>query len=404
MAQQSDRNSIHQNAIPIIEQLSLNDEDGELEIEADNDAPQTQKQFFCLVERFLTNRPIKVKTMMNKMGEIWQPGRGMDIEEAYPGLFIFKFFHQIDVQHILKQGPWSFDNHTLVLNTLLDDDDPRDVPLFNIPFWIQVHNLPAGYMSQKTGKNIGDFIGEFLEYDEKNDNCSWRKYMRIRVLVDVRLPLKRHKKIKKQGDGSKLVQFKYERLGTFCYVCGILGHSDAKCPKLFEHTEGEIKREWSPDLRAEMGRRQGGESRWLRHGGDPDWVAPNPALMSHYGGSSKSGNNETSNNEGISANHGERRNGMKLADIFRTPANLFPKQSETNNHAVNMEENMEEDDDEALIIEGDRKWSKKAKSKEQIEQELLVHEGKGQMSGTSEIKSNHNQHFLMAGPGGARQG
>jgi hypothetical protein len=228
MAQQSDRNSIHQNAIPIIEQLSLNDEDGELEIEADNDAPQTQKQFFCLVERFLTNRPIKVKTMMNKMGEIWQPGRGMDIEEAYPGLFIFKFFHQIDVQHILKQGPWSFDNHTLVLNTLLDDDDPRDVPLFNIPFWIQVHNLPAGYMSQKTGKNIGDFIGEFLEYDEKNDNCSWRKYMRIRVLVDVRLPLKRHKKIKKQGDGSKLVQFKYERLGTFCYVCGILGHSDAK--------------------------------------------------------------------------------------------------------------------------------------------------------------------------------
>ncbi|MCH81632.1 DUF4283 domain protein [Trifolium medium] len=399
MANQNNNSNINQQITLNVENLSINDEDDELELEIDEDGPQKKEQYFCLVGRFLTNRPIRVKTMMSKMGEIWQPGRGMDIEEAYPGLFIFKFFHQIDVQHVLKQGPWSFDNHTLVLNTLMDEEDPRDVPLVNIPFWIQVHNLPSG-MSKKTGKNLGDYIGEFLEYDEKNDSSSWRKYMRIRVLVDVRLPLKKQKKIKKQGGESRLVQFKYERLGTFCYVCGILGHADIKCPKLFEQAESDIRREWSPKLRAEMGRRQGGESRWLRQGGDPDWVAPNPILMSNKCDSSKSGGDDTKNNEGINVNYDERRKGVNLADIFRNPSKLFPRQAVATKSALNREEKMDEDDMDVLIVEGDRKRSRGPNSKEHVH----VHEGRSNTSDTEEMGRNDHQHFLLADPGGARHG
>jgi hypothetical protein len=167
----------------------------------------------------------------------------MDIEEVHPGLFIFRFYHHVDVQRILKQGPWSFDNHTFVLSILPEDADPLEIPLVKVPFWIQVHNLPVGFMSHKAGKNIAEYIGEFLEYDEKNDSLSWRKYMRIRVLVDIRLPLKKAKKIKKPGGEGKMVQFKYERLGTFCYLCGLIGHSDTQCPKLFEIEEDDGKRE-----------------------------------------------------------------------------------------------------------------------------------------------------------------
>jgi hypothetical protein len=189
-----------------------------------------------------------------------------------------------------------------------------------------------------------------LEYDDKNDNLSWRKYMRIRVLIDVRKPLKRQKKIKKQGAESIMVQFKYERLGTFCYVCSILGHSDLKCPKLFDATDAEIRREWGPELRADMGRNRGGESRWLRQSSDQEWVAPNPVMMSNQGSSSKSGGN----NEEINASNEVRANKNKLADIFREPEKLFPKKAATNKNRVNIE-NMDEDDVDELIIEGDRK-------------------------------------------------
>jgi 14-3-3 protein epsilon len=282
MEYQNNNTNRNHTSIPDVENLSLNDDDDEaLEIAFDDEETPIQKQSFNLVGRFLTNRPIRTSIMMSKMGDIWQPGKGMDIEEAQPGLFIFRFFHQLDVQHVLKQGPWSFDNHNLVLNVLPDDVEPQDVPLMKVPFWIQLHGPPSGFMSQTVGKKVGDYIGEFLEYDEKNDSLTWRKYMHIRVLVDVRLPLKRSKKITKQGGDCKLVHFKYERLWTFCYVCGLLGHSENRCPKLFDMVTTTATRGWSPELRADTGRKQGGESKWLRHGGDPNWVAPNPDIMNN---------------------------------------------------------------------------------------------------------------------------
>lgn len=56
-----------------------------------------------------------------------------------------------------------------------------------------------------------------------------RKYMRIRVLINVRKPLKISKKIKKQSGEAHAVHFKYEILGSFCYLCGKLGHVDYFC-------------------------------------------------------------------------------------------------------------------------------------------------------------------------------
>ncbi|MCI30129.1 hypothetical protein A2U01_0051338 [Trifolium medium] len=102
----SNRNASHINRTALeVENLSLNDDEDELEIDLNEEEVRTQQKTFNLVGRFLTNRPIRVNMMMNKMRDIWQPGKGMNIEEVQPGLFMFRFFHQLDVQHILKQGP-----------------------------------------------------------------------------------------------------------------------------------------------------------------------------------------------------------------------------------------------------------------------------------------------------------
>jgi hypothetical protein len=401
--EESTRNSniIHDTTLNV-ENLALNDDEDELEISLDEEEAQVNKQSFNLVGRFLTNRPIRVNMMMGKMGDIWQPGRGMDVEEAYPNLFVFRFFHQLDVQHILKQGPWSFDNHTLVLNILPDDVDPRDVQLFNVPFWIQIHNLPSGFMSQKVGKNVGDYIGEFLEYDEKNDSLSWRKYMRIRVLIDVRLPLKKSKKIKKPGEESKLIHFKYERLGTFCYMCGMLGHAENKCPKLFDMQTTTIVRGWGPELRADMGRKQGGDSKWLRQGGNSDWTAPDPILMRSQGGGSSFGGNSTCIEKKIKASNEVRGKESQLAAIFSKPEALFPKPIE-NKNAKNHDETMDEDEVEVLNIEGDRKRSRSGEPNTHVPKNIQEHEVLNTNLSTSDNSNNENN-FLMAGPGGARQG
>ncbi|MCI04686.1 hypothetical protein A2U01_0025733, partial [Trifolium medium] len=234
--------------------------------------------------------------------------------------------------------------------------------------------------------------GEFLEYDEKNENMAWVKYMRLRVLVDIRLPLKKSKKIKKPGGESKVVIFKYERLGTYCYICGMLGHSEMHCPKLFDAPDVVLKREWGPELRAEMGRKQsGGASKWLRDEGNPNWVAPNPVFMS----------NQCSNSQGVNSVETEKKEkgeSKGIAELYRNPQIFFPIQTNVIKEGSNHEVRMEEDDEVELMIEGDRKRSRN---------QLVIEKTNDHVEENNSSKSQphtNEQNFLLAGPGGARQG
>lgn len=227
----------------------------------------------CLVGRFLADKAVRVHVMKERLAGIWRPGKGVTIREVEPGLFIFQFYHKVDLQRIFNGGPWSFDNYMLVLGRLHAGQRPSQVDLNHLCIWVQIHDLPAGFMTQDIGQHLGNFIGEFLEYDPNNNAGFWRSYMRIRVRVDVRKPLRKERKVKRVGGEWSMVQFKYERLGVFCYLCGVIGHTEQYCDQLFEMQQDDGVRFWGPSLKAEAKRGGGaGGSRWLREtpaGGGP---------------------------------------------------------------------------------------------------------------------------------------
>ncbi|MBA0756104.1 hypothetical protein Gogos_022415 [Gossypium gossypioides] len=65
----------------------------------------------------------------------------------------------------------------------------------------------------------------------------WTEYIRVKIKIDVSKPLRRvvyHV----GGEEKEIVcAIKYERVRTFCYICGIMGHSTQKCDKRVEHLE-----------------------------------------------------------------------------------------------------------------------------------------------------------------------
>lgn len=78
------------------------------------------------------------------------------------------------------------------------------------------------------------------------------------------MPLKKNTKMKNQGGDWCIVSFKYEKLGIFYFVCGMLGHSEHKCALRFSMAKDTGVRGWSTKIRAENKRLGGGNSRWLR--------------------------------------------------------------------------------------------------------------------------------------------
>lgn len=77
---------------------------------------------------------------------------------------------------------------------------------------------PIRIYDRGSGQAARGFFWEFLEYDHKNNTSIWREYMRIRVKLDVRRPMKRTKKIVRRNGTEVMVSSKYERLGLF-YLC-----------------------------------------------------------------------------------------------------------------------------------------------------------------------------------------
>ena len=107
-------------------------------------------------------------------------------------------------------------------------------------------------MTDLVGKQLGNYIGSFLEYDTSNNGGSLKEYMRLRVFMDVRPPLKSGKRLRTPNGDEFFVSFKYERLSLFCFICGCLGHSDQFCPKLFTIPKEEITHGWGVWLKASL--------------------------------------------------------------------------------------------------------------------------------------------------------
>ncbi|XP_002520658.3 uncharacterized protein At4g02000 [Ricinus communis] len=200
---------------------------------------------WCLVSRVLADKMINFQAMRNTMAMLWRPLQGVCIKELSDNgerkeqRYLFQFFHEVDVKRVENGGPWTFNNYHILLHRLKEKENSHEVELKWTDFWIQVYRLPIGFRSEKVVKNIGNYVGEYLESDLNNFDGTWREYIRLRVRVDSTKPLLANMKIKKVGGESSAIDFKYERLGIFCFICGYRGHSDKFCRKILENLDIE---------------------------------------------------------------------------------------------------------------------------------------------------------------------
>ncbi|XP_030489697.2 uncharacterized protein LOC115706250 [Cannabis sativa] len=261
------------------------DEEEGLLFEGEHDEAFEIDDRWCLVGRFLTHRSIDFQAMQNKMAQLWQPGRGMYVKELENNLYLFQFYHEVDIERVKEGSPWTFDRVPLLFERLKQGKNPRSVPLNRIDFWVQLHNLTTGFMSETVIRGLGNYLGEYVKSDPNNFVGVWRDYLRIRVKINVTQPLKRKKKLIKQGGLSCHALFKYEDLPTFCFICGVLGHSERFCDRLFDTPYDQLDKPYGLEMKAPPRRRNyAAGARWLK-----------PGIATKTGGASSSDHSTVSN-------------------------------------------------------------------------------------------------------------
>lgn len=226
---------------------------------------------------------------------------------------------------------------------------------------MQLHGMETGFMSQRVVKDIGNYIGKFIESDANNFVGVWHEYFRVRVSIPLNVPLKRRMKLKKSDTNWGWVTFKYEGLPTFCFICGMIGHGDKFCEKLFDTPGGMLEKPYGSWMRAEQRKRMHTmESKWLRSGGaipvnntgdekgDNIVTVKNATEISH---SVKSGTVEESNSKGVEPKQG-KISGVLSANLNNF-INLLPIIQE--NIVTNLDSNNGEDLNVILVNDPKRR-------------------------------------------------
>lgn len=250
--------------------IQIEDEEhGGLCYENDNEDLSDIDMRWCLIGKFLTDSPIDYQAMQHKMASLWRPGKGLYVKQLESNRFIFQFYHEIDIKRVIDGSPWTFGRFHLVLERLKDGNNPRTIEINKIDLWVQLHGMNTGFMSQRVATDIGNYIGNYVEGDPNNFVGVWREYLRIRVSIPLNVPIKRRMKLKKSDKDWCWVNFQYEAIPTFCFICGLIGHGERYCERIFESPDEIIEKPYGSWLRAEPRRRSHTMgSKWLRSGGN----------------------------------------------------------------------------------------------------------------------------------------
>ncbi|XP_074290340.1 uncharacterized protein LOC141617070 [Silene latifolia] len=145
-----------------------------------------------LVGKIWAQKSINVKAAVDTMIKIWNPIKPIigNIIDAKEKTFVFHFGAARDKEKVLENQPWHFDKFVWCFNEANHAGKITNTPLFHVPFWARVYDLPiSGRKSEANAMRMRAMLGSYIGM-EVGPNPEMDRAIRIRILHDVRNPLK----------------------------------------------------------------------------------------------------------------------------------------------------------------------------------------------------------------------
>ncbi|MBA0642595.1 hypothetical protein Goklo_026951 [Gossypium klotzschianum] len=177
---------------------------------------------FYLVGCFLTAIVVRFEARRTIVANLWHLIEGIFISNLGEKRFLFWSYVEVDITRVIQGSPWTFSNHLLVFHRLEKGEDPLQVSLYYVDFWVQVHDLPIGFYNEQLARQFRNFLRTFLDYDSKALVFGLQKCLRAG----------------------------YERLTLFCFLYGKLGHGESFYLIRLTFGAKKVLMRWDVSLRA----------------------------------------------------------------------------------------------------------------------------------------------------------
>ncbi|OMO68993.1 hypothetical protein CCACVL1_19721 [Corchorus capsularis] len=184
--------------------------------------PEGALSWFSVIGKLLSKKRPNLEAMKTVLSKAWRVESGFQVKEVGNRLFVFQFEDELEKDRAMVNQPWSFNKALLTLN----DYD--------------------GYQSPESV--IFEAVGPVLEFDE-----DWGRYLRIRIQMNLSQSLKAGTIVSAPSD-ELYVDFRYEKLPDYCWICGLLDHIDNDCPVAVSLRKNHlpVKKKYTCSLKAEF--------------------------------------------------------------------------------------------------------------------------------------------------------
>ncbi|XP_050211413.1 uncharacterized protein LOC126661603 [Mercurialis annua] len=182
----------------LCQSLTLCDDEDIVECDLNAEAKSVgeQKVALSLFGKILSTKTINRDGIISTLNFIWRTKEPLVMEVVGNNIFVVHFQLMEDRRRILCGGPWKFQDHLIVLEIPVGLGNYRESSFDKVSFWVQIHNLPLMCLNKEAGKSLGSQIGEVEEVDPGASGDCLGKYIRVRVKVNIKKPLRRGLRVK----------------------------------------------------------------------------------------------------------------------------------------------------------------------------------------------------------------
>ncbi|KAH7835506.1 hypothetical protein Vadar_026778 [Vaccinium darrowii] len=215
------------------------DELGEIDLDPDDIKASEEECRTSLFGKIISQKPVNLGGLKTTMGLVWGNPKNFRVIEIGKGIYQFIFPTETDTIRILNGKPWFFNNHFLILEKWNPKVQPVQYCFDYTPIWIQIWGLLIQYISKEVGMKIGNKVGLVDDVSIPITGSKDGRFVRVRVVMDISKPLKRGCMVKLSSATPLWVEFRYERLPSFCCYCGLVSHDTHSCDKRFFDMEND---------------------------------------------------------------------------------------------------------------------------------------------------------------------
>ncbi|XP_075644994.1 uncharacterized protein LOC142615982 [Castanea sativa] len=118
-----------------------------------------------LIGKFLTCKSFNKLAVKNTVRRAWGLDESLQILEVGLNLFQFKFQYELEMDRVLRGGPWSFDNQLLLLQRWKKGMNVGNIQMEKASLWVQIWGAPFDMISPQVAKEVGSRLGEVEEVE-----------------------------------------------------------------------------------------------------------------------------------------------------------------------------------------------------------------------------------------------